>query len=377
MTSSTCALTDCDKPAELNQQFCAYHRARWGSVAQRLREPGVQLSFDHELDLMDVIINNDMGLVNDPVLRYRHVPVSAASWTAFLVTNRSVEQAFKFIAPIADPRKVGHRLKSEWADVIEAGSYSYGKEVLGSLRSGYRLWQALFQSPWPDLDELLDYVEEHHNAKEYVLLDPRSDGARIDPLLPLALADIAAMSWGAVWTMSEPDFDYTRFGVRFADTTLGKLRDTISRLFVDHCGVNLNTNLVNEKAREYGYLRLWSLLFHTLRQYKRMDWRSTRRALKYRDGSQRKAVEAVTSRGEPYYTYATPDATEALLRFFDGDSGLAGAHADVAEILANTRDWRLQFFIKISEACPVRVVDGALTDATGGSWRRRVFWQPA
>ena len=376
MTSSTCALTDCDKPAEIDQQFCASHRAHWGLVAQRLNEPGVALSFHHELDLIDVIMNHDMGLANDPVLRYRHVPESSTWWTSFLVTNRSVEQAFKFIAPIAEPKDVGHRLKSKWADVIERGSYSYGQDLLGSLRNGFRLWQALFQSPWGDLDVLLAHVEEQHNAKEYVLIVPDQEGARVNPLLPLALADIAAMSWGAVWTMSKPGFDFTRLGVRFADTTLGKLRHIISRLFVDNCGVNLNINLVNEKSREHGYLRLWSLLFHTLRQYKRTDWRSVRRTLKSRDGSQRD-VEAVTHHGEPRYTYATPHATDALVGFFDGDSGLAGAHVDVAEILANTRDWRLQFFINISESHPLEVVDGALTDTTGGSWHRRVFWRPA
>ena len=373
--TSTCALTDCDKPAALNQQFCASHHVLWGAVAQRLSEPGIQLSFDHELELMDVIINHDMGLANDPVLRFRHVPEPATWWTSFLVTNRSVEQAFKFIVPIANPMDVGHCLKSKWADVIDASSHSYGKEMLGSLRSGYRLWQALFQSPWTDLGALLGHVEDHRNAKEYVLIDARRRGARIDPLLPLALADIAAMSWGAVWTMGKPDFDYTRFGVRFADTTPGKLRDIISRLFIDHCGVNLNINLVNEKSSEYGYLRLWSLLFHTLHQYKQTDWRSVRRTLKSRDGSQRD-VEAVTYHGEPRYTYATPHATDALVGFFDGDSGLAGAHADVAEILANTRDWRLQFFINISESRPLEVMDGALTDSTGGSWHRRVFWRP-
>ena len=152
--TSTCALTDCDKPAALNQQFCASHHVLWGAVAQRLSEPGVQLSFDHELELMDVIINHDMGLANDPVLRYRHVPEPATWWTSFLVTNRSVEEAFKFIAPIAKPKDIGHCLKSKWADVIDASSHSYGKEVLGSLRSGYRLWQALFQSPWTNLGAL-------------------------------------------------------------------------------------------------------------------------------------------------------------------------------------------------------------------------------
>ena len=196
---------------------------------------------------------------------------------------------------------------------------------------------------------LLAHHKEERNAKEYVLILPDRAGARVDPLLPLALADIAAMSWGAVWTMSKPGFDFTRIGVRFADTTPGKLRDIISRLFIDHCGVNLNINLVNEKSREYGYLRLWSLLFHTLHQYKRTDWRSVRRTLKSRDGSQRD-VEAVTHHGEPRYTYAAPHATNALVGFFDGDSGLAGAHAGVAETLANTRDWRLQFFINISES---------------------------
>ena len=372
MTSSRCALANCDKLAEDDRRLAHHKRRDW--VAQRLNEPGARLAFHHELSLIDVIINHDMGLANNSIIRYSHVPVSATWWTSFLVTNRSVEQAFKFIAPIAGPRDIGHRLKSNWADVIEASSHSYGKDVLGSLRSGYRLWQALFQSPWPDLDALLGYVEEHRNAKEYVLILPDESGARISPLLPLALADIATMSWGAVWTMSKPDFDYTRFGVRFADTTPGRLRDIISRCFIGHCGVNLNIDLINEKSCEYGYLRLWSLLFHSLRQYKQTDRPGIPRALKYRDSSQR---EAVTYERERRYTYAMPHATDALMGFFDGDSGLAGAHADVAEILANTRDWRLQFFISISESRPVEVVEGALTDTTGGSWHRRVFWPAA
>ena len=62
------------------------------------------------------------------------------------------------------------------------------------------------------------------------------------------------------------------------------------------------------------------------------------------------------------------------MEFFDCDDGLAEAHADVAKVLANTRDWRLQFFIKTSEFHPMEVNDGVLTDTTAGAWHPRVFW---
>lgn len=336
----------------------------------RVEDPELVMSLHHELALIDVIINNDMGLAKDPVLRHGHVPESATWWTSFLVTNRSIEQAFKFIAPIADPREVGHRLKSRWADVIAGSSHSYGQDVLGSLKNGYRLWQALFQSPWEDLDALLGHVEKHRNAKEYVLIRPEEHGAQISPLLPLALADVATMCWGSVWAMTRPEFDPTRFGVRFRDTTLGRLRDIISNTFIDHSGVNLNIELVNEKNREYGYLRLWSLLFYRLHRWKGTIRDYVRSTMKSRNGSPHVTA---THAGLPRYAYATPHSRDALVEFFNGDYGLAEAHADVIEVLANTRDWRLQFFINISETHPVEVVNGVLTDVTGGSWHRQAF----
>ena len=337
---------------------------------QRLKDPAVVLSLQHELDLLDVIINHDMGLAADRVLRYGSVPVSAHWWTSFFVASRSVELAFKFIAPIDKPRNIGHLVKTKWADVIDKMPDTPEHDMLRSLREGYRHWQALFQSPWPDLDTLLFHYEGCRNAKEYVLIEPEQERAQIDLLLPLALADIATMSWGAVWTMIRPDFNSSKFEVRFVDTTSGKLERTIRRIFVHNCGVNLNTDLLNEKYREYGYLGLWSLIFHAISPYRGAE--RIERVQKSRDGTPNDIT--VTEGGARRHSYGAPETKDKLMELFDDDDGLAGAHADVAEVLANTRDWRLRFFIKTSEFCPMKVVDGVLTDTTDGVWHPTVFW---
>lgn len=350
---------------EVDQQLCAVHDARWRKVAQRLKEPDEQRGFRHELAHIDRIINHDVG----PVFGHDGGEW-APRWTSFVVANRLVEQAFKLIAPIALPKEIGHRLKSKWADVMDGSPQSFGQDVLGSLSSGYGIWQALFQSPWPSLGELLSHLEQYRNAKEYVLVDPDEPGARIEPLLPLALADIAAMSWGALWYMGRQPFNVTGFGVRLGDTTVGRLRHIIRQVFKDKGGVNLNLALANEKYGEHGYLRLWSILFHTLRPYKEIHRDRLEHDLKYRDGSPN---DVIGYDGAPRWVYALPQARDVLAELFNGDGGLAEAHADVAEALLNTRDWRLQFFINMSECRPVELVDGTLTDTTKGAWRLGVW----
>lgn len=356
-----------------NQQLSGSHQARRVLVKQRLEDPRVVLGFRRECALMDVVINHDMGLADDLVLAPHGIPEAAPRWASFLVGNRSVEQAFKIIAPIAEPKDIGHNLKSRWADVIDRSPQAREQDVLGSLRSGYLLWQGLFQSPWRDLDALLAHVESNRNAMEYVLIAPEQRGAQIDPLLPMALADVAAMSWGTAWTMSRSGFDPARLGVRLRDTTVGKLRDIIGSYFTDHSGVNLNIELVNEKCREHGYLRLWSRVFHALEPCKVTRRPAVQRTMKFRDGTQHE--EIVDYEGAPRYAYTAPDASDALVEYL-GEEELARAHVDVAEALANTRDWRLQFFIKMSECAPIDRVDGVLTDSTSGAWRRGVFQRP-
>ena len=305
MPSSTCALPKCYQPVRAGSTLCKAHDA----VTRRLNHPAVVVSLQHELDLIDVIINHDMGLAADFVLRHHSIPASATWWTSFLVTNRSVEQAFKFIAPIDEPRNIGHRLKSGWVDVINKEPDTHEHELLSSLREGYCHWQALFQSPWKDLGALLCHVEKERNAKEYVLIEPKCDGAQIDLLLPLALADIAAMSWGAVWTMIKPSFDFTKFGVRFGDTTPGKLRRTIRSTFVRNCGVNLNTDLVNEKYHKYGYLRLWSLIFHAIGPHKERHRYSIKQVQKFRDGN---PDDIITTEGALRYFYRAPETRDRI-----------------------------------------------------------------
>ena len=205
------------------------------------------------------------------------------------------------------------------------------------------------------------------NAKEYTLIAPDDHGAHIDPFLPLALADIAAMAWGAI---VDRDFAPDRLGVRFGDTTVGKLRRTIGRRFAENCGVNLNIDLYNEKCRGRNYLQLWSEWLHAIGPWKMTCQRRVERTLKYRDGSQNEAVSRV-GRGH-YYAYQ-PEARDALIEAFDGNHGLADAHVDTAHSIANCQDWRLQFFVRMSEARPVELVDGVLTDTLHGKWHRGFF----
>ena len=352
-------------------------QALWDTAVRRAKDPMTPLAISHEVSLIDVLINHDMGLDNDLVLRHRQVPPFASWWTSFLVTNRSVEQAFKFFAPIAEPRDIGHRLASKWRTQIDGRPTGKEAKYLGSLRVGYSMWQALFQSPWPTLDDVLDHLEKKddrakpvpRNAKEYTLIAPDDYGARIDPFLPLALAEIAAMAWGAIWVLGAADFTPDRFGVRFGDTTVGKLRRIIGRIFEESSGVNLNLDLYNEKCKGRNYLQLWSEWLHAIRPYRERHQRRIERTLKYRDGSQHEAVSSV---GREYYTYR-PQARDALIDAFDGDTGLADAHVDTAQSIVNHPDWRLQFFIKMSEATPVKSVDGLLTDTLHGKWHQGIF----
>ena len=345
---------------------------------RRAKDPMTPLVLGHEVNLIDVLINHDMGLDNDLVLRHGKVPLAATWWTSFLVTNRSVEQAFKLFAPIAEPRDIGHCLASKWAAAIDGRPTGKEAEYLGSLRVGYSMWQALCQSPWPTLDDVLDHMEKKNdgakspprNAKEYTLIAPDDHGAHIDPFLPLALADIAAMAWGAIWVLWTGGFAPDRLGVRFGDTTVGKLRRTIGRRFAENCGVNLNIDLYNEKCRGRNYLQLWSEWLHAIGPWKMTCQRRVERTLKYRDGSQNEAVSRV-GRGH-YYAYQ-PEARDALIEAFDGNHGLADAHVDTAHSIANCQDWRLQFFVRMSEARPVELVDGVLTDTLHGKWHRGFF----
>ena len=144
----------------------------------------------------------------------------------------------------------------------------------------------MFQSPWHDWPALLSDVERTRNAKEYVLQHPQEQGAIIHPLLPLALADAVSMLRGMT-RLEAPD------GVQVRDTTIGRIRDLIGRVFTEKCGVNLNLELVNAKIREVGYLVLWSRIFNVLAQSKYVTTKRVWVKLKYRDGTGDRAVDRV------------------------------------------------------------------------------------
>ena len=76
-----------------------------------------------------------------------------------------------------------------------------------------------------------------------------------------------------------------------------------------------------------------------------------------------------------YYDYHRQAAVAALEAMFDGSKDMADAHVDVAAVLRNTRDWRLQCFIAASEERAMETVDGTLTDMTNGAVRRRMNFE--
>lgn len=320
---------------------------------------------------IDAVINRDAGLGQGAMRRGPSIYGPSVWWKSFLVANRLCEQVVKFVEPV-DARDVGHRLKTKWLDVMHQRPVRGEHDRLGSLREGYRHWQAMFQSPWRTLDDLLDHVEKTRNAKEYVLIAPGEKRAEIHAALPMGLAEVSAMLLWAVTNRSRWEESTDTLGVRWDHTTHGRLRSTIGDVFERHAGANLNLDLLNEKCREHGYLRLWSLVFNRTRRFLLEEIVRGRRPLRSRDGRPDAVVE------EPLgskYRYAQ-SAKDVLLGLFDQDGGLAEAHVDVANELVNVPDWRLRFFIKASEHCPLEMVDGALTASGGDVYQRmgRPLW---
>ena len=320
------------------------------------------LAFRDEVEHLDAIIDRDMELgFSVRVWRRRW------SWTAFLVANRSFELACKFVAPnVGDPRKIGHNLKSCWADVIKASPATLGDEntLYASLSFGYRHWNALFNSPWEDLDALLadvyDGKPQPRNAKEYAMLDPDADGAFIHPLLPMALAELAGLLWGSVarWESDAPP------GVHYRDSTVGKIQWVVGRTFETESGVNHDLDRFNAVMRELGWFHMWSRVFHVLRPFKRQRQVPVTRSVKCRRGG---PPITMTDPGTPQPTYSQYDAAKALTPMF-GDPQLADACVDVAGVLVKSKSWRVRSFIAASELHPLMLVNGVLTDVTGGRW---------
>ena len=319
----------------------------------------------HQAYILDQIVNNDIGLCNDIVLRSANAYCSS-SWAAFIVARRLFEQLAKLVSPNMDARKIGHRLKTRWWDEIDKEDpYNHVAEgLVDGLKGGFGWWNAMVQSPWADIEAMLDHVETTFNAKEYVLYAPQRPGAAIHPLLPMALADAVSMLTGML--------RYRKQGIRVADTTNGRVRNLIGRTFVDHAGVNLNIHLLNTILKGAGgYLVLWSQIFNLLRASKHVAHTSIQSEIKFRDGTENDASKMVVP-SSGYYDYHHLQAVGVLMGMFAGDEGLAAAHVDVAKVLANIRDWRLQFFIRISEVEALTVVDRVLTDTTGGALRQRM-----
>lgn len=354
----TCVVEGCDRVAMSDgRPLCKEHRR-----LSLLREVvGIELVFEHELALMDLIIDHDTqgGFID----HYRH---QRWRWTSFLVANRSVEQAIKFFAPLSGSKRAfRHKIKSGWADVARTRPGTPEHDLYGTLDEGYQLWNGLFQSRWGSLDALLEHVETLRNEKEYVLMEPTLEGAQIDVMLPLALADIARMVWRMAWRVN-PRRGTPKIGVRFGDTSVGATRRVISDIFMAECGVNLNIDLLNAKIREHGWLPMWSLIFHTLHasKYTRRDQITD--VWKFRDGQ---PADEGSRYGEPYKTYDQERAVASLVDLF-GEEQLADAHVDAARAMLKSQNWRLRYFIQASEHRPLVIIDGVLTDTSAGAWRQ-------
>ncbi len=337
-----------------------------GNTQQVLDPPAIigperQLDIYIQCDLLDVLINNDNGMLNDLVLRSFNTYCSTG-WASFVVALRLHEQLAKMTTPSLDPRKdIGHDL-TKWHDAVQmnrGGRFSDDDEFVSGMNRGYAWWNAIFQSPWSTYRELLDRTKNSRgNQKAYSLLEPDEEHSKIHPLLPLALADATRMLSGQL--------DQRGRGVRVVDTTPGHLRQTISRTFVDNAGINLDIDQINRIIKRVGYLVLWSRVFNLLKSCKRTVGDRASFEIKYRDGSSRIVKGERPSQG----CYGYHDSGIAKLMETFGTEELAGAHLDVATVLANTRDWRLQNFIKCSEYRELAMVDGVLTDTTKGNWRR-------
>ena len=320
------------------------------------------LDVDHQVYILDQMVNNDIGLCNDSVLRSTKAYWSS-SWAAFIVANRLFEQLAKLVSPKGNPREIGHHVKTRWWDEVDTEE-PYNSDLKGlvdGLKTGFKWWNAMVQSPWADVGAMLDHLETTRNAKEYILLTPQRPEANIHPLLPLALADAASMLSGMLRCGKQ--------GVRVADTTNGRIRNLIVQTFVEHAGGDLNIDLLNAITKKVGYLVLWSRIFNSLKESKHTDSIRVPSEIKFRDGTNRVGRGETFSAGPYHYGQ---QAVGALMNMFDDDEGLAAAHVDVAKVLANTRDWRLQFFIKISEVKTLAVVDRVLTDTTGDALRRQM-----
>ena len=332
---------------------------------------------NHQIDQLESLINNDHGLCRDAVQYAPPTRSGIYGWASFLVAHRLHEQAATMFVRELNPRKVGHCLKSEWLDPLKdiAIDCKDDKRAVG-LETGYKWWNAIFQSPWADYEDMLQVVENGFNDKEYGILEPEKEGADIHPLLPLALADAAQMMLGAIRRENLEKLPGERGdrGIYKRDTTPFYIREIIKTAYLDYAGANLSFDLLNEKIREAGsFLILWSRAFHVLRLFRVPVYKVKRNVTKDRsDGSS--VIGVYEEKVLVGYEYELEKSSAALMgRLFDGDSGLAKAFVDIAQVLKDIRDWRLQAFITTSGYRPFVVANGDITDATKGQWRKELF----
>ena len=120
----------------------------------------------HQTHILDLIVNNDIGLFNDAVLRSTNAYFSS-SWAAFIVANRLFEQLAKLVSPELEPRKIGHCVKTRWWDEIDAEApFDRNPEgLVDGLETGFKWWNAMAQSPWADMGAMLDHLETTKRAK--------------------------------------------------------------------------------------------------------------------------------------------------------------------------------------------------------------------
>ena len=325
----------------------------------------------HEVGLLDDILYRDVGTCNDLVLRDANSYFSTG-WTAFLVANRLHEQLVKLATPEFEPQKdIGHRIKRQWYNTLE--SEADQRRFFTELKIGYSWFQELFQTPWETLEDLYQEVENVQNNKEYALLymgrDVAPDPDRgVHPLLPCALADVVALLADLHLRQEEEK------GIETSASSRCKIENAISRSVHDIACVNLNVELTNEAHAEYGgLLGFWSQLFHELRTSKRQVEVREVVPLFYGDGRQDGSTVHRPSKGK--YEYDAGRAKLRLMHLLKGDEGLMEAYRRWAGLLANKRDWRLQFFIRLSEHNPIALGEGNVwRDPLKGAWHKFVQW---
>ena len=76
-------------------------------------DPSWALDVYQQESILDLILCNDVGLLNDPVLRPANAYHSTC-WVSFLVAYRMYEQLFKLVTRDPHPIGSGHLVKTMW-----------------------------------------------------------------------------------------------------------------------------------------------------------------------------------------------------------------------------------------------------------------------